>query len=77
MEFTFLENALIQGIFTLASAHSKLTPKFLSSRPRQKEITHSQKQHSFENLFPPIAVRGGRNYDLLYIKIQSENMKMT
>ena len=57
MEFTLLENALIRGIFTHASPHSKLAPKFLSSRPRQKEITHSQRQHSFENLFPPAAER--------------------
>ena len=66
MEFTFLENALIRGIFTHASPHSKLASKFLSSRPRQKEITHSRKQVSFENLFPPTAERGGENSDLLY-----------
>ena len=66
MQFTFLENALIRGIFTHALPHSKLTPKFLSSRPRQKEITHSPRQHSFENLFPPTAERGRGNYDLLY-----------
>ena len=53
MEFTFLENALIRGIFTHAPAHSKITPKFLSSRPREKEITDSPSEHSFENLFPP------------------------
>ena len=41
MEFTFLENALIRSIFTHAPPHSKLAPKFLPSRPRQKEITHS------------------------------------
>ena len=41
MEFSFLENAIIRGIFTHAPPHLKLTPKFLSSRPRQKEITHS------------------------------------
>ena len=66
MEFIFLENALIQGIFTHAPPHAKLAPKFLPSRPRQKEITHSPRQHSFENLFPPTAERGGGNYDLLY-----------
>ena len=26
--------------------------KFLSSRPKQKEITHSPRQYSVENLFP-------------------------
>ena len=66
MEFTFLENALIRGIFTHAPPHSKLAPKFLSSGPRQKEITHSPRQHSFENLFSPTVERGGGNYDLLY-----------
>ena len=66
MEFTFLENPLIRGIFSHAPPHSKLAPKFFSSRPRQKEITHSRMQHSFENLFPPTAERGGGNYDLLY-----------
>ena len=32
---------------------SKLSPKFLSSHPRQKEITHSLRQYFFKNLFPP------------------------
>ena len=64
MEFTFLENELIWGIFT--HFYSKLAPKFLSSRLRQKEITHSLRQHSFEDLFPPAAERGGGNYDFLY-----------
>ena len=55
-----------RGIFIHAPSHSKLTPKFLLSRPRQKEITHSPRQHSFENLFPPTVEMGGGNYDLLY-----------
>ena len=66
MEFTFLESALIGDIFTHAPPHPHVAPNFLSSRPRQKEITHSPRQHSFENLFPPTAERGGGNYDLLY-----------
>ena len=66
MELTFLENALIRGIFTHSIPHSKLVPKFLSSHPRQKEITHSPRQHSLENLFFPTAEKGGGNYDLLY-----------
>ena len=66
MEFTFLENALIRGIFTRITPHSKLAPKFLSSHPRQKKVTHSPRQHSFENLFPPTAEKGEGNYDLLY-----------
>ena len=66
MEFTFLENALIRGIFTHAPPHSKLASNLLSSRLRQKEITHCPRQQSYENLFPPTAERGGGNYDLIY-----------
>ena len=49
-----------------APPHSKFVRKFLSSRPRQKEIANSPKQHSFENLFPSTAERGRGNYDFLY-----------
>ena len=66
MVFTFVENASIRGIFTHAPHHSKLAPMFLSSHPRQKEINHSPKQHSFKNLFPPTVERDIGNYDLLY-----------
>ena len=66
MEFTFLEHASIQDIFTNATPHSKHAPKLLPSRPRQKKITHSLRQHSFENLFQPAAERSGGNYDLIY-----------
>ena len=66
MEFTVLENGLIQGIFTHAPPHSKLAPKSLSSRPRQKKITHFPSQEFLENLFAPTAERGGGNYGLLY-----------
>ena len=66
IEFTFLENALILGIFTHALPHLKHAPKFFPSRPRQKEITFSPTQYSFENLFPPTAERVGGNYDLLF-----------
>ena len=72
MEFTLLENALIQGIFTHGSLHSKLPPKLLSLRTRQKGSTHSPRQHCFENLFFPTAESAGGNYDFSY-----ENMKMT
>ena len=53
--FTFLENALNAGIFTHAPHHSKLASRFLSSHPRQTEITHSRRHHFFKNLFPPAA----------------------
>ena len=46
--------------------HSKVSLKFLSSHPRQREIIHSTRRHFGENLFPPTVERGGENYDLLY-----------
>ena len=52
--------------FYLAPPHSKLAPNFLPSRPRQEEITHPPRQHSFENLFPQTAERDRGNHDLLY-----------
>ena len=66
LEFTLLENAMIQVIVTHVSSHSKLAPKFFSSHPREKEITHSPRQHSFENPFPLAEERGGGTYELLY-----------
>ena len=62
MEFTFLENALTRGIFTHVSPHSKLAPKFLPSRPRQKEITYTARQYSFKNLSPLTTEKGDVNY---------------
>ena len=76
MEFTFLENALIQGIFTHAPPHSKLTPKFLSSRSRQREITQSPRQLLLKIYFPQ-QQKGVEKTMICLIKIQSENMKMT
>ena len=58
-----LENALILCIFTHAAPYSKLAHKFLLSRPKQKEITHSTRKDSFENLFPPRAELGIGGYD--------------
>ena len=46
--------------------HSKFVPKFLSSKLRQREITHPPTYYFFEYLFPPTAERDGGNYDLLY-----------
>ena len=51
-------------------------PNFLSSRPRQKESTHSLRQDSFENLFPP-KQKGEDETMICSIKVQSENVKMT
>ena len=57
----------------------KLSPKFLSSFLKQREITHSPRQHFFENLFPPtIAERDEANYDSLYKNVLLyKSMKMT
>ena len=67
MVLTFLEHALNLGIFTHAPPpHPKLSPKFLSSHRRPREITHFTRQHFFKNLFPPTAERGEGNYDLIY-----------
>ena len=77
MEFSFLENALIWGIFTHVPRHLKLAPKFLPSLPRQEKITHSPRQYSFENLSPPKQQKGVEETMICFVKIQSENMKMT
>ena len=61
-----VHNALIRSIFPHAPPHFKLVPKFLLSRLRQKEITHSPRQYLFENLFLLTAERDGANYDSLY-----------
>ena len=56
------KNFQIYGVhipFTHFPPYSKLTPKFLSWHPRQKEITHSPRQNFFKNLFLPTAEGGG------------------
>ena len=76
MVFTFLENALNLGIFTHFFLHSKLAPKFLPSHPRQKKITHSPRQHFFQNLFSTKQKEVEESM-ICFMKIHSENMKMT
>ena len=67
MVFMFLESVLNLGIFTHALRPlPKLSPKFLSSHPRQREITHSRRQRFYKNLFAPTAERDRVNYDLLH-----------
>ena len=78
MEFTFLENALIRGIFTHDFPHSKLAPKFLSSCHRQKEISHSPQAAFFRKSVSPNSRNGRRERTMIcFMKIQSEYMKMT
>ena len=67
-----LENALILCIFTHAAPYSKLAHKFLLSRPKQKEITHSTRKDSFENLFPPGAELGIGDYDFTLSKFSQK-----
>ena len=75
MDFTFLENALIRGTFTRAPPHSKLAPKFLSSRARQKEITHYPGNILSRICFPQLQ-NGVEKTLISFIKFHSENMKM-
>ena len=67
MEHTFLENAMIRGIFVHAPPSPlKTRLQVLIITPyRQEKITHPTRQHSFEKLFSPTVERGGGNYDLL------------
>ena len=72
------ENFSNYGVYTprksINSRHNYSCPSPFKTRPqvlvikhyRQKEITHSPRQHSFENLFPQTTERSGGNYDLLY-----------
>ena len=76
MEFTFLESALIRGIFTHAPPHSQLAPNFVSSHLRQKEITISPGSILSKICFAQ-QKRGVEETISCFTKIQSENMKMT
>ena len=76
MEITFLENALIRGSFTYAPSHSKLAPKFLSSRPTQKEILLIPPGSIHSKICFPQQQKGVEETMICLIKIQSENMKL-
>ena len=64
-----IDGVHISSSFTHAPPHSKPAPNFLSSRPRQKEITHK--------ICFPQQQKGVEETMICFIKIQSENMKMT
>ena len=65
--FTFLEKALIRGNFTHAFLYIQNSPPtFLSSLPRQGEITHSPRQQFCKNMFPLTAEKGGADYYWLF-----------
>ena len=65
--------------------HSVLVPKFLSSHPRQREISHSQlpitqliipRQHFFWKFVFPQQQKGVEETMIFFIRIQSKNMKV-
>ena len=74
MEFKFLVNALIRGIFTHASPTQNSPPSSCHHAPDRRKLLNlpapppspPTRQHSFENLFSPTAEIDGGNYDLLY-----------
>ena len=47
--FTLLENAFVSQIFTMTPL--SVSPSFLPSSPRQREIIHTPKDHLSENLW--------------------------
>ena len=66
MEFSFLLNSLIRGIFTHASPTQNSPPSSCYHAPHRGKLLIPPRQHSFENLFSPTAEIDGGNYDLLY-----------
>ena len=74
----YAKNCQIYGVHIpekcIDSRHFYSCPASLETLPeglvitsyRQKEITHSLRRRSVKNLFPPLAEKGGENYDLLY-----------
>ena len=68
MELTNLENALILGIFTHVSPHSKLAHKFLLSLPRQKEILITPGSILLKICFPQ-QQKGMKETMICFIKI--------
>ena len=81
MEFTFLENALIRDIFTDASPYSKLA-SLLKTQSSFHQALGRRKL-----LIPPGSIlskicflqqqKGVEETMICFIKIQSENMKLT
>ena len=62
--------------FDSCSSPLKTRPQVLSSHPRQKEITHSPRR-ILSNICFPQQQKGVEKTMICFIKMQSENMKMT
>ena len=76
MEFTFLENALIQGSFTHASPHSELYPRCCHHALGRRKLLIPLDIILSKICFPQ-QQKGVEETMICFIKIQSENMKMT
>ena len=77
MEFTFLENALIRGVFTHAPPQLKLGPKVLSSRPIGRRKLLIPQGSVLSKICFPHKQKGVEKITICFTKIQSENIKMT
>ena len=75
MEFTFLENALIRGIFTHAPPHSKSPPTCHHALSRRKLLIPPG--CILSNICFPQWQKGVEEVMICFLKIQSENIKMT
>ena len=76
MEFTFLENALIRDIFTHAPSPLKTRPKVLVITPQAEGNYSSPQAVCFIKTFPQQQKRVEETV-ICFIKLQSENMKIT
>ena len=76
MEFTFLKNALSRDVFTHASPHSKLVPKFLSSSLIGRRKLLISRGSVLSKICFPHKQKGVEKITICFIKIHSENIKM-
>ena len=75
--FLFLENAFNLGIFTYAPLPSQSSPpSSYHQSPRQRRIRRSHKEN-FLKIYFPQQQKGVKKTMICFIRIQTENMKMT
>ena len=55
-------NQKVESVHFYSCPQAKLSPRFSSLPPRQKEITHSSQTAFSKNLFFPSRKKGGENY---------------